>query len=68
MPQKRGRIASGSTFDSSVMESPEVLEAKIACGARCGATLSKSDFFQSMRSLIASITRSHSESSARCSS
>jgi hypothetical protein len=45
-----------------------VFEAKIVFGPRCGAIFSKSDFFQSMRSLIASITRSHSARSARCSS
>jgi hypothetical protein len=68
MPQKRLRSCTGSVLESSVMESPEVFEAKIALGPMCGATFSNSAFFQSMRSLIASITRSHSASSARCSS
>jgi hypothetical protein len=37
MPQKRGRISSGSTSDSLVMLRPEVLLATIACGAIAGA-------------------------------
>ena len=68
MPQKRFLSAAGIAFDNSVIDSPEVLEAKIALGPMCGATFSKSDFFQSMRSLIASITRSQSFSHARFSS
>jgi hypothetical protein len=38
MPQKRGRISAGSTPESFVMLSPEVLLATIACGAIFGAT------------------------------
>ena len=68
MPQKRDLISSGSTSESLVMLSPEVLLAMIACGAIAGATLVYRSSFQSMRSAIASMTRSHSLSLSRCSS
>ena len=68
MPQKRGRIDSGSASPSFVIDRPEVLLATMACGASAGAIFWYRSSFQSMRSAMASMTRSHSPSSARCSS
>ena len=68
MPQKRGLMASGSASLSLVIDSPEVLLATMACGASAGAIFLYRSSFQSMRSAMASITRSQSPSRARCSS
>ncbi|MNT23475.1 hypothetical protein D3C72_1588940 [compost metagenome] len=67
-PQKRDFRSASNPSDNSVIDRPEVLVAKIACEARCGATFLYRSCFQSMRSAIASITRSHSLSSAMSSS
>ena len=68
MPQKRLRSSGGSVLPSSVIDRPDVFDAKIAFAPMYGATFWKRSFFQSMRSLMASITRSQSRSSSRCSS
>ena len=66
--QKRRRNAAPRPCISSVIRRPEVLDATMACFATCGAILPYRSSFQSMRSAIASITRSHSPSRAMCSS
>jgi hypothetical protein len=68
MPQKRGRISAGSASESFVIDSPDVLLATMACGAMAPAILEYRSSFQSMRSAMASMMRSHSASFARCSS
>ena len=65
MPQKRLRTSAGSAAASALIDSPEVFDATIAFGARCGPIFAYRSCFQSMRSAIASITRSHSASRAR---
>jgi len=65
-PQKRDRTCAGIASASELIDSPEVLLAKMAFSPRCGATFSYRSFFQSMRSEIASMTTSHSLSRCMC--
>ena len=64
-PQKRARFAAGTASDSAASDSPDVFDATIASPRKCGATFSYRSRFQSRRSAIASITRSHSPRRAR---
>ena len=65
LPDEQGGDRSATA--RRAIESPDVLDARIACGARWGAIFSYSARFQSRRSAIASITRSQSRSAARSS-
>ena len=39
-PQKRGRTRSGTASDNAASDRPDVFDARIAVGARCGAIFS----------------------------
>ena len=64
-PQKRFFSSSEKPLANSLIDKPEVFDAKIACDAKCGDTLAYKSCFQSMRSAIASMTKSHSANFAK---
>ena len=65
IPQNRRLTSSGNASASLLMDNPDVLLAKMASRPMCGATFRYRSAFQSMRSEIASMTRSHSASLSR---